>query len=428
MTEILSTFLIFGGIIFAGFISSLIFEKLRIPNIILLMLLGLLLGPILGIVGPETIASMKNIAAVFGTLVLLILLLAGGMSLNFYTVLTRAGEATIFTVLVFSLNLVFVTAILSIAGWQLVHALLMGAILAGNSNELVIFLLQRIKASEKIKTIATLETSLNDIPSIILAILLIQIIVSGNAVLNLQQIGQDFFGSFAIGGFFAIAAGFAWIVVLKKIPVKPYGYLLTLGAVMLLYVASESVKGNGAFAALIFGIVLGNAREIAQGFKIPGEFSLSDAIRDTQEEIIFFVSTFFFVYMGLITDLTLTSAVVALTIAIVASKIIAREIAIRALIKIDPDVEKERKILLAFIPNGLTAAAVAAYPLTFGVPGAELFLQTAFLVILFSNIIGSLIVFWVEHATPKQPVKTTQGQAQTRSSAPAGFQEIKIRK
>ena len=53
-------FLLSGGVIFAGFFASLLFERYRVPDIILLMLLGLLIGPVFHVVGAATLESVKG--------------------------------------------------------------------------------------------------------------------------------------------------------------------------------------------------------------------------------------------------------------------------------------------------------------------------------------------------------------------------------
>ncbi|HLD80859.1 MAG TPA: cation:proton antiporter, partial [archaeon] len=375
------------------------------PDIILLMLLGLLIGPVFHVVGAATLESVKGITSFFGTLVLIMLLLEGGMSLNFYRVLRQAAESTLFTVIVFVFNVCLVALLMFSLGWNPLHGLLLGAILAGNSSTIIFSLLKKMRVSDNTRTLLSLESSINDALVIIVSVALIQVI-SGNGAVNLAQIGQDFFSSFSTAGMFAVIGGFVWVWLLQKVPVKPYGYLLTLGALFFLYSASESVKSNGAFAALVFGIILGNAREIASGFRLEGEFSVSESIKESQEEIVFFVRTFFFVYMGLIFDLANVSLfVLGVSFLIIFLKLFGRWLSTRVLSKIDSTVLAERTVIVSMLPNGLAAAALASYPATFGIKvGAEgdLFLQIAFLVIFLSNAFASAAVFWIERGKTQQ--------------------------
>ena len=77
-----------GVIVFVGlivFISHLftgIFERKRIPDVLLLMLVGLVLGPILGVISPEDFGIA---GPMFTTITLVIILFEGGLALRFDT-------------------------------------------------------------------------------------------------------------------------------------------------------------------------------------------------------------------------------------------------------------------------------------------------------------------------------------------------------
>lgn len=61
--------ILLGGIIGLGFLGNLFFEKTRIPDVLLLIGAGLLLGPVFQVVPPEEVRSFMP---VFGTVALFI--------------------------------------------------------------------------------------------------------------------------------------------------------------------------------------------------------------------------------------------------------------------------------------------------------------------------------------------------------------------
>lgn len=77
-------FILTGVIISLGFIGNYLFKRKGIPDNLILILFGLLLGPIFHLVEPSRFAG---IAPIFSSIALLIILLDGGMNLNLFKVL-----------------------------------------------------------------------------------------------------------------------------------------------------------------------------------------------------------------------------------------------------------------------------------------------------------------------------------------------------
>ena len=71
-----------GGLVFAAHWFAEIFSKKRIPDVLMLMLIGIVIGPVLKIVDAEKLSSMGN---VFGQLTLVTLLFGSGTELSFRT-------------------------------------------------------------------------------------------------------------------------------------------------------------------------------------------------------------------------------------------------------------------------------------------------------------------------------------------------------
>ena len=404
MVDVNTSFTLIAGIIFIGFLALKAFDRFKVPDILILMILGVAIGPLFGVVDATTISSVKELSPLFGTLVLVILLVEGGMSLNYQTVLKEAASATLFTVTAFFGSVVVVAGAAMAFGWTPLNGLLLGVILGGNSSSVVMTLVKKLSIKEETKTVLSLESSLNDALVIIFAIMLIQVITAGG-VQSFSQLGQDFFSGFTTSAFFAIIAGLVWIKALNKLNTPKYNYLLTLAVVLLLYVFTEGVKSNGAFAALVFGIMLGNARAFTGLLGIDENVVVQSNLHGSQEEITFFVRTFFFVFLGLLLDpKQLALPLMGLAVVIISAKSFARYWAASVLARFGKDFEADKTTLAVMLPNGLAAAAMAAYPATAGITfnGEDLFLQVAFLVIFLSNIFASVAVFVEERKKVKR--------------------------
>ena len=181
MVDVNTAFILIATIIFVGFLSAKGFEKYKIPDVVILMLLGLLIGPVLGVLEPETLNALRTVSPFFGTLVLVILLIEGGMTLDYKKVLKEAAPATLFTFAAFIASVLLVATVAMLLGWSLLHGLLLGAILGGNSSSVVMSLIRRINIKEETRTILSLESSINDSLVIITSIFLIGLMADGVA-------------------------------------------------------------------------------------------------------------------------------------------------------------------------------------------------------------------------------------------------------
>ena len=68
-----------GGLLVVAFLANRVFGLTRIPDVLVLMMLGVLLGPVLGLVQAASLAKTTNL---LGTLAIILVLFEGGLELN----------------------------------------------------------------------------------------------------------------------------------------------------------------------------------------------------------------------------------------------------------------------------------------------------------------------------------------------------------
>ena len=73
------TILAIGLLVFAGHFLTGLFERTKIPDVLILMLAGIVLGPVLHVVTPE---DFGQVGPVFTTLALIVILFEGGIHLS----------------------------------------------------------------------------------------------------------------------------------------------------------------------------------------------------------------------------------------------------------------------------------------------------------------------------------------------------------
>jgi cell volume regulation protein A len=397
--DVISTFLIASIIIFIGYIGELVFQKTHIPDVIWLLLLGVILGPITGIVNPSL---LRPIAPLIGSLALIIILFEGGLNMDIYALLKSVPRGTILSLSYFILSALSVASIMFVLGWPVLNGLLLGTIVGGLSSAIIIPMTRNLELKQKTTLMLTVESAVSDILCIVLSIALIEIIAEDAFVS--KTVLNNIAGNFSIGAVVGFVSGIVWINSISKVEKESKAYMPVIAFLLLLYSVVEYIGGNGAIATLLFGVVLGNAKKIGESLRL-GEISIiTPTTKFFYAEISFFVKSFFFVYLGILltlTDYTLITTGFALTIAIGVIRPIAVYIATWRE-KFDSIDVTTMKVL---IPRGLAAAVLAQIPLSYGIDGAESFVAIVFSVIFFSILFTTLGHYYIFHRTKRETPK-----------------------
>lgn len=384
-------FFMIGAVLILGYITSQIFERTKFPDVIILMFIGMLLGPILKIV--SVTGPISALAPYIGILALIIILFDGGLNLNLFKVLTSLTKAAGFTVTVFSFTVLFLGFLMHFFfGWTYLEGLLLGAVVGGTSSAIVIPIISKLSMNEDCKVILSLESALTDALCVIVSIALIEIISLGTV--NLRNIAGSLASAFSTAGVIAVVFAIFWIGIINKL--KQVGYSITLAVVFILYSIVELVKGNGAIAVLVFALLLSNFNELAKRLKVKGEFTLDTTLRAFQVEVSFFVRTFFFIFIGLMFNIdVLNSTVLIMAEIVFVILIIARILGVKALIMTDKNIAPFEKSLISMMPRGLAAAVLALMPLSAGIE-IQYFAEIVFSIIILTNLATTFGVFMIE--------------------------------
>ena len=109
----MGTALIFLGLlVFSAHLFSMIFSKKKIPDVLLLLIIGVLIGPVLNLVTPEDFGSMGS---VFTSVTLVVILFEGGTGISISD-LKESWRSTIKLTASSFLSAAFPYTLLSITG------------------------------------------------------------------------------------------------------------------------------------------------------------------------------------------------------------------------------------------------------------------------------------------------------------------------
>jgi cell volume regulation protein A len=392
-----------GGLLVVAFLANKVFRLTRIPDVVLLMGLGVLLGPVSHLVDAHRFSQATSL---LGTLAIILVLFEGGLELDLGDTLRHFPGSLLLAMLAFAFSGALVGLIVSRAlQLPLVDGLLVGAALGCTSSTVVLPVLQQLTVSEAVKATLMLEASWGDVLAVLTVGLLLGIkdqpnhVAAGLLHSVILQVG--------VALLFAVSVGICWSRLLHFLSDQRFWQVLTFSIVLVLYGGMEALGANGLIAVLAFGLTLSNFPGIDPGLGFSHltthTVESQQALLTFHSELAFLVRTFFFVLIGAIAQLgtfrehpllmagTLGAIFAARWLAIHSSRWAWREIDATG-----------REVILWMLPRGLITV-VLAIQITEARGAALSFLPgLAFAVILATNL---LLVFGSLRAARNAPVE-----------------------
>ncbi|MBU0684948.1 MAG: cation:proton antiporter [Thermoplasmatota archaeon] len=415
--QTITAFLAIGSIIFIGFFGSLIFTRYRIPDVLILVALGMIIGPeVLGtmshLVTYGTLSEIEQYRDLFLSAALVLILFNGGLNLGLRAVIQSMRLATLTTILTLILEILLVaTALHFIMGVDFLLALVVGSIIGGTGEAVVIPIVKKMRIGERTKAMLIMESVVTDVIVIVVAITLMSLIAIGD--FSLMAIARQLAVKFVVGGLVGFTAGIAWLFVLQRLQNQPLSYMITVGALFVVagFVEMSPIGSSSAVAALAFGLAIGNRRFVKRWLtSVTLRLSSDEHIHDFHSEISFFVRTFFYVYLGLLFRFkTFEPIHLAIGIGIIAIIVIVRRVTSLMAYRVGDLEKSDADALFAMMPRGLAAAVLATMPATLLAGTSvwspeydQLFLNVILIVILGTTMLATILSFWTEKTIDKR--------------------------
>lgn len=389
-----------GLVVFLAHLFAGIFERTRVPDVLLLLALGVILGPVTGIVEPSQFGVLGD---VFTTLTLIVILFEGGTTLSISLLSSTLGKSVWLALLSFVLTMTVTTGcILWLTDLNLVAALILGAIVASTSESIVIPLIRQMKVHEKSQAVLSLESSINDVLSIVITLALIASTKAGT--ISISAIEQKLLASFLVAIVFGILGALIWAVIRLRVKSLRGSYLTTPAFLFITYGVVELLGFNGAIASLAFGITLGNVHFLpfalfkkylnTSDVEAQSLLGLNQTERSVFGELAFLLKSFFFIYLGISLKFTGTEAILVGLVVVVFAYLL--RIPVVRLIAGKETSPRDASVMAVMIPKGLAAIVLASIPLSQEIPGGEMIMDVTYTTVLLSMIITTGLVFAID--------------------------------
>jgi cell volume regulation protein A len=369
-------------VIIMGVLGEAFFKKTGIPDVLFLMVLGVIIGPVLGIIQPE---AVLEIVPYFAAVALIIIMFDGGLNLHLGKVVKTAHFSIILVIVGFAVSVGIVGSFAHYGlGWEWIDSILLGSIVGGSSSIIVFGLVKKLHISEEAKSMLNFESALTDIFAVIVAFVLFEAVLSGEFSLDL--LGVTIGKAVMVGLVLGFGVGIPWMFIISKLKNAQHSYMLTIGMLFMLFFLATSFGESGALTALVFGLMLGKKNYFTRVLKIKFPEDLIDD--SLHNQVTFLVRAFFFVFVGLLASFAQIEYVIFGVIAAIAIYIgriiITKTVLVRGFSKLDV------KVTSVMIPRGLAAAVLATFPLSMGLPNADAYPQIIFFVVITTVIITTI--------------------------------------
>jgi cell volume regulation protein A len=386
----------FGIILATGTLCGFFAQKLRIPDVAVFLLVGILLGPqAAGIINIPPDSAINQLILIFGSCYILF---DGGATLRL-----KVLKEVWITVTAISTAGVLITALITayaashILGIPFAVALLLGSVIASTDPATLVPVFKQIHIRERVAQTVISESAFNDAMGAILTFAVLGFIMGqgefaiGHALFDLAK--QSFLGilSGAVLGYLA-----ALLIAHEKYNfLAEYAPVVTLMAVLGAYLGADGLHASGFMAVFVFGIMLGNKEYF--GFSMEkGEASKLDEYIFTTS---FIMRMFIFLLLGSQVDFDLINRYLLGGIAIVAVfMFIARPATVFLCALPDRRAKWELKELLFMCwtrETGVIPGALAGLLVGMQVPGAPMIASITFIAILTTILLQATTTRWL---------------------------------
>ncbi|MCB0393558.1 MAG: cation:proton antiporter, partial [Bdellovibrionales bacterium] len=158
-----------GALFFLGHLLRWIFVQTKVPDLLVLVLLGYLIGPVFGFIQPNDLGKVGDFMT---TMALIVILYEGGISLRARDLVSSSLPAMGLSMVGFFFIAGAATLVAWLIGQRLEIALLFGVGIGSTSSAIVIPMVKYLSISEKTKTILSLESAFTDVLAIVIFLVL----------------------------------------------------------------------------------------------------------------------------------------------------------------------------------------------------------------------------------------------------------------
>ncbi len=360
--------------------GDVVARRYRVPDVLWLVALGVVAGPVLGLVPASTVLL---VAPAVGTAVLVIIVFDAGLDLEGKILRPLLASAVVFAVVTYVAGVVIVTVLADafLFPGDLPLSLFFGAALGASSGAVAIPVANRMGLLPSLRGFVHLDAAIEDALAIVFAGILL-LILTPSGTFSTGDLAVAITLPIPVGIAVGVVGGVVWLLTLGRWQDRPFAALATLGYVLLVYGVTKLLLGSGIVAALVVGIVIANAAGVRRLVRWVGASGIHPSVRTVQTEVAFLFRALFLLFMGCLVVLANPGWVAIAVIVGLSVGLLALRFAVARALSQVHRVDLDWASTLGGVGGrGLTSAVVLILPISV-IPGAQgLFLPGVLLIV-----------------------------------------------
>jgi cell volume regulation protein A len=379
-----------------GTFSGLIARLAKVPDVVIFLVIGMLIGPsVLGWVNIKADSTINQLIMIFGSSYILF---DGGASIR----LKVLKEVWITIVVISTVGVLITAAITGVAAYYFlglapIVALLLGTVIASTDPATLVPVFKQVRIKERVAQTVMSESAFNDAMGAILTFTVLGVALgaggfsAGDAIADLLK--QSLQG-IVIGGVLGYLAAF-FIAHEKFGFLAEFAPVVTLMAVIGAYMGADGMHASGFMAVFVFGIMMGNQESL--GFKLTQQEGnqLEEYVMTTA----FIMRMFIFMLLGTQVDFGLMNQYLLGGVAVVVVfMLVARPATVFLCALPDRRAKWSFKELLFMCwtrETGVIPGALAGMLVGMKAPGAQIIASVTFIAILMTILIQATTTKWL---------------------------------
>ncbi|MEQ1525867.1 MAG: cation:proton antiporter [Gallionella sp.] len=388
--------LMFGIILAVGTFSGFIARLLRIPDVVVFLLVGMMLGSsVLDWVNIKADSSINQFIMIFGSSYILF---DGGASIK----LKVLKEVWITLLVIATAGVLITAAITGFAAYYFlglapVVAFLLGAVIASTDPATLVPVFKQIRIKERVAQTVMSESAFNDAMGAILTFTVLGIAM-GSGEFSMSHALLDLLKQSFLGIIIGASLGYLAAIFISH---EKFGFLaefapvVTLMAVIGAYMGADGLHASGFMAVFVFGIMLGNQESL--GFKLTQ--SENHLLENYVITTAFIMRMFIFILLGTQVNFELMNQYLWSGVAVVmVFMLVARPATV--FLSALPDRRakwslKEMLFMCWTRETGVIPGALAGMLVGMKAPGADIIASVTFIAILMTILIQATTTKWL---------------------------------
>ena len=388
--------LYFAVILASGTFAGFLAQKVRVPDVVIFLLFGILLGPeVSGLLDISAESAINQIILIFGSCYILF---DGGASLR----LKVLKEIWITIIVIATVGVLIMTTLTGITAFYifkipLIVALLLGATIASTDPATLVPIFKQIKIKDRISQTVISESAFNDAMGAIVTFSILTVATGAGDF----SIGSSLIDLLKQSGIGVIAGGVCGYLSALLIAHEKYDFLVeyspvvTLMAVIGAYLGADGLHASGFMAVFVFGIVIGNKESFGFRMSKTEHEKLDEYILTTS----FIMRMFIFILLGSQVSFVLMNKYLAGGVLLVTFfMLVARPITLFLCALPDRRAKwsfREMLFMCWTRETGVIPAALAGLLAGMKAPGSELIASVTFIAILMTILIQATTTQWL---------------------------------